>query len=75
MQAGRYLGALTRCNFKIFETCTKRVARQSCFGRMVAAADSCDRSQMFHFTNSSLIILVSVATRARTETFETESLP
>jgi hypothetical protein len=42
---------------------------------MVAAADQCDRSQMFHFTNSSPIILVSVATRARAETFETESLP
>jgi hypothetical protein len=28
----RYLGALTRCNSKIFETCTKRVARQSGIG-------------------------------------------
>jgi hypothetical protein len=32
MQADRYLGALTRCNSKAFETCIKRVARQSGFG-------------------------------------------
>jgi hypothetical protein len=30
--AGRYLGALTRCKSLSFETCTKRVARQSGFG-------------------------------------------
>ncbi|HWX05692.1 MAG TPA: hypothetical protein VN065_07665 [Bradyrhizobium sp.] len=34
MHAVRYLGALTRCNFKIFETCTKRAARQSGISRM-----------------------------------------
>jgi hypothetical protein len=32
MHAVRYLGALTRCNFWIFEPCTKRLARQSGFG-------------------------------------------
>src|SRR5450756_403267 len=31
MHAARYLGAVTRCNSKIFETCTKRAARQSGF--------------------------------------------
>jgi hypothetical protein len=32
VHAARYLVALTRCNSKIFETCTKRFARQSGFG-------------------------------------------
>src|SRR5450756_2068412 len=32
MHAARYLGAVTRCKSWIFETCTKRLTRQSGFG-------------------------------------------
>jgi hypothetical protein len=34
LPAARHLVAITRCNSNIFETCTKRVARQSAFWLM-----------------------------------------
>src|SRR5215470_7011755 len=36
----RYLGELTRCKSLSFETCIKRIARQSRFGCCVASAQS-----------------------------------
>jgi hypothetical protein len=59
MHAARYLGALTRCNFKIFETCTKRAARQSGIWLMAAPRSRCAVSRIFHFTNTSPVTLVS----------------
>jgi hypothetical protein len=35
MHAVRYLGELTRCKSWVFETCTKRVARQSGFDSLL----------------------------------------
>src|SRR5271169_942607 len=37
MHAARYLGAVTRCNSTIFETCTGRLARQSQFSEAPSA--------------------------------------
>jgi hypothetical protein len=61
VQAARYLGALTRCKSKVFETCTKRAARQSGFGSWPVGKAFKRRPLMFHFTNSSPIILVSIS--------------
>jgi hypothetical protein len=63
MHAARYLGALTCCKSWVFETCTKRVARQSGFGSSPGAATKWQHSPMFHFTNSSPIILVRLTSK------------
>jgi hypothetical protein len=61
MQAARYLGALTRCNFELFETCTKRVARQSGSGSwprgectLAARTGSLYKSGTEHFRRATL---------------------
>src|SRR5882757_3023522 len=59
MHAVRYLGELTRCKSCIFETCTKRVARQSGLTAALPCEVGAGTVPMFHFTNSSGIILVS----------------
>jgi hypothetical protein len=60
VHAARYLGALTCCKSWVFETCTKRLARQSGFGLWPGRQRESQRSLMFHFTNTSPIILVSI---------------
>jgi hypothetical protein len=59
MHAVRYLGAVTRCKFWTFETCTKREARQSRFGVWHGGERRLITSPMFHFTNRSPTILVT----------------
>jgi hypothetical protein len=44
VQTARYLGAVTRCKSLVFETCTKRCARQSGFGAAAAGALRLDRA-------------------------------
>src|ERR1700676_251536 len=61
MHAARYLGAITRCNSLGFETCTKRLTRQSGSGSWPCGECTSGGSLMIHFTNSSPIILVSIA--------------
>src|SRR6478735_6542241 len=73
MHAVRYLGELTRCKSWIFETCTKRMARQSGLTAHLPREFAKKRAFMFHFTNSSGITLVGP--RVKFVLFESREKP
>src|SRR5580698_8601711 len=56
MHAARYLGVLTRCKGRIFETCIKPDARQLRFG-LSALCNHSERLSGFDFKNRSSIIV------------------